>query len=182
MNKTIKHLENHRPLYFAIGFTLVFILYISLVLLPLSSCFRLDIGSNSLGLSIYNTEMVQGFFQARDQAQLFCYNQFLQLWDVIFAVVSTAMFSSWIIYLFKNKRLLLVAPTVLGMIADWSENFVELLMLKTYSNSGVISETLVSLGSGLNLFKLTSQGLTYLIILTGIILALKTFLTKPKLP
>jgi hypothetical protein len=178
----IKHLENHRPLYFAIGFTLVFILYISLVLLPLSSCFRLDIGSNSLGLSIYNTEMVQGFFQARDQAQLFCYNQFLQLWDVIFAVVSTAMFSSWIIYLFKNKRLLLVAPTVLGMIADWSENFVELLMLKTYSNSGVISETLVSLGSGLNLFKLSAQGLTYLIILTGIILALKAFLTKPKLP
>jgi len=182
MNKTIKHLKNHRPLYFAIGFTLLFVLYISLVLLPLSSCFRLDIGSNSLGLSIYNTEMVQGFFQARDQAQLFCYSQFLQLWDVIFAVVSTAMFGSWIIYLFKNKRLLLVAPTVLGMIADWSENFLELLMLKTYLNSGVISETLVLLGSGLNLFKLSAQGLTYLIILTGIILALKTFLTKPKLP
>ena len=182
MNKTVTHLNNHRPLYFAIGFTLVFVLYISLVLLPLSSCFRLDIGSNSLGLYIYNTEMVQGFFQARDQAQLFCYSQFLQLWDVIFAVVSTAMFGSWIIYLFKNKRLLLVAPTVLGMIADWSENFLELLMLKTYLNSGVISETLVLLGSGLNLFKLSAQGLTYLIILTGIILALKTFLTKPKLP
>ena len=182
MNKTVKHLKNHRPLYFAIGFTLLFVLYISLVLLPLSSCFRLDIGSNSLGLSIYNTEMVQGFFQARDQAQLFCYNQFLQLWDVIFAVVSTAMFGSWIIYLFKNKRLLLVAPTVLGMIADWSENFLELLMLKTYSYSGAISEILVSLGSGLNIFKLTMAGLTYLIILVGIILALKTFLTKPKLP
>jgi hypothetical protein len=182
MNKTIKHLKNHRPLYFAIGFTLVFILYISLILVPFSSCYRLDVGTNSLGLAIYNTEMVQGFFQARDQAQLFCYSQFLQLWDVIFAVVSTAMFGSWIIYLFKNKRLLLVAPTVLGMIADWSENFLELLMLKTYSNSGAISETLVSLGSGLNIFKLTMGGLTYLIILVGIILALKTFLTKPKLP
>jgi hypothetical protein len=182
MNKTIKHSKNHRPLYFAIGFTLVFILYISLILVPFSSCYRLDVGTNSLGLAIYNTEMVQGFFQARDQAQLFCYSQFLQLWDVIFAVVSTAMFGSWIIYLFKNKRLLLVAPTVLGMIADWSENFLELLMLKTYSNSGAISETLVSLGSGLNIFKLTMGGLTYLIILVGIILALKTFLTKPKLP
>ncbi|MDC1319019.1 hypothetical protein N8Z61_06535 [Candidatus Thioglobus sp.] len=181
MNKTIKHLKNHRPLYFAIGFTLLFLLYISLVLVPFSSCYRLDVGSNSLGLAIYNTEMVQGFFQARDQAQLFCYSEFLQFWDVIFAVVSTAMFGSWIIYLFKNKHLLLVAPTVLGMIADWSENFLELLMLKTYSNSGVISETLVSLGSGLNIFKLTMAGLTYLIILAGIILALKTFLTKPKL-
>ncbi|MDB9788738.1 hypothetical protein OAB52_03030 [Candidatus Thioglobus sp.] len=181
MNTIIEHLKNHRPLYFAIGFTLLFVLYISLVLVPFSSCYRLDFGSNSLGLAIYNTEMVQGFFQARDQAQLFCYSQFLQFWDVIFAVISTAMFGSWIIYLFKNKRLLLVAPTVLGMIADWSENFLEILMLKTYSYSGAISETLVSLGSGLNIFKLTMSGLTWLIILVGIILALKTFLTKPKL-
>jgi hypothetical protein len=180
MNITVSHLKNHRPLYFAIGFTLVFVLYISLVLVPFSSCYRLDVGSNSLGLSIYNTEMVQSFFQAREQAQLFCYSQFLQLWDVIFAVFSTAMFCSWIIYLFKNKRPLLLAATVLGMVADWSENSLELLMLKTYSNSGAISETLVSLGSGLNLFKLIMIGLTYLIILTGIILILKAFITKPK--
>ena len=181
MAKIIKYSKNQRTLYFAIGFTLVFILYISFVLMPLSSCFRIDIGTNSLGLSIYNIEIVQGFFQARDQAQLLCYSQFLKLWDIIFAVVSTAMFGSWIVYLFKNKRLLLLAPTVLGMIADWSENFVELLMLETYINSAVISETLVSLGSGLNIFKLTMSGLTWLIILVGIILALKTFLTKPKL-
>ena len=88
------------------------------------------------------------------------------------------MFGSWIIYLFKNKRLLLVAPTVLGMIADWSENFLELLMLKTYSYSGAISETLVSLGSGLNIFKLTMVGLTYLIILVGIIIAIIAFIKR----
>ena len=158
----------------------MFILYISLVLVPLSSCFRLDVGSNSLGLSIYNIEIVQGFFRARDQAQLFCYSQFLQLWDIIFAGVSTAMFGSWIMYLFKNKRLLLLAPTVLGMIADWAENYVELLMLENYYNLDAISETLVSWGSGLNSFKLTMIGLTYLIILTGIIFILKVFLTKLK--
>ena len=180
MARTIKYSKNHKHLYFAIGFTLVFIFYISFILMPLSSCFRIDIGTNSLGLSIYNIEMVQGFFQARDQAQLLCYSQFLKLWDIIFAVVSAAMFGSWIVYLFKNKRLLLLAPTVLGMIADWSENFVELLMLETYLNSGVISETLVSLGSGLNLFKLTTIGLTYLIILTGIVIAIKNFITRPK--
>ena len=56
------------------------------------------------------------------------------MWDVIFAVFSTAMFGSWIVYFFKNKRLLLVAPTVLGVTTDWSENFLELLMLETYSN------------------------------------------------
>jgi len=176
---TIQGSRNKNILYFAIGFTLVFIFYISFILMPQSSCFRIDIGTNSLGLSIYNMEIVQGFFQARDQAQLFCYSQFLKLWDIIFAVVSTTMFGSWIVYFFKNKRLLL-APTVLGMMADWSENFVELLMLETYLNSGVISETLVSLGSGLNLFKFTTIGLTYLIILTGIIVVIKNFFTKSR--
>ena len=180
MTTTIQSSRNKNILYFAIGFTLVFIFYISFILMPQSSCFRIDIGTNSLGLSIYNMEMVQGFIQARDQAQLLCYSQFLKLWDIIFAVVSTAMFGSWIVYFFKNKRLLLLAPTVLGMIADWSENFVELLMLETYLNSGVISETLVSLGSGLNLFKLTTIGLTYLIILIGIILAIKFSLKRQK--
>jgi hypothetical protein len=178
MSEIIGQSEERKTLYYALGFTLVFVLYISLVQVPFSSCFRLDVGSNSLGLSIYNTEMVQGFFQARDQAQLFCYSQFLKFYDVIFAVFSTAMFGSWIIYLFKNKRLLLVAPTVLGMIADWSENFLELLMLKTYSYSGAISETLVSLGSGLNIFKLTMVGLTYLIILVGIIIAIIAFIKR----
>jgi len=178
MSEIIGQSEERKTLYYALGFTLVFVLYISLVQVPFSSCFRLDVGSNSLGLAIYNTEMVQGFFQARDQAQLFCYSQFLKFYDVIFAVLSTAMFGSWIIYLFKNKRLLLVAPTVLGMIADWSENFLELLMLKTYSYSGAISETLVSLGSGLNIFKLTMVGLTYLIILVGIIIAIIAFIKR----
>ena len=180
MTTTIQGSRNKNILYFAIGFTLVFIFYISFILMPQSSCFRIDIGTNSLGLSIYNMEMVQGFFQVRDQAQLACYSQFLKLWDIIFAVISTAIFGSWIVYLFKNKRLLLLAPTVLGMIADWSENFVELLMLETYLNSGIISETLVLLGSGLNLFKLTTIGLTYLIILTGIIIAIRNFLTRAK--
>ena len=179
MTTTIQGSRNKNILYFAIGFTLVFIFYISFILMPQSSCFRIDIGTNSLGLSIYDMEMVQGFFQARDQAQLVCYSQFLKLWDIIFAVVSTAMFGSLIVYFFKNKRVLL-APTVLGMIADWSENFVELLMLETYLNSGVISETWVSLGSGLNLFKFTTIGLTYLIILAGIIIAIKNFFNKTR--
>ena len=39
------------------------------------------------------------------------------------------------------------------MIADWVENYVELLMLDTYLNANTISEILVSLGSGINSFK-----------------------------
>ena len=68
--------------------------------------------------------------------------------------------------------------TILGMIADWSENYVELLMLETYLNSSPISEILVSLGSGINSFKWSLSILTYLIILIGIMITLKIFLTN----
>jgi hypothetical protein len=179
MIKIIKNLENNRILYLAIGFTLVFFIYLILVLVPASSCFRLDVGSNSLGLSFsYTKDMVQSFFESRTQDQLLCYSQFLQMWDPILSLVSTMMFGSWIVCLFKNKRLFLIAPTILGMIADWSENYTELLMIETYLNSSTISETLVSLGSGINSFKFVMIGLTYLIILTGIMIALKIFLAN----
>ena len=170
----------NRTLYFAIGFTVAFFLYITFVLGPVGSCFTVDFGSNSLGLSFsYTKEMVQNFFESRNQEQLLCYSQFLQIWDAIFAFVYTLMYASWILYFFKNKRLFLIIP-ILGLIADWAENYVELLMLETYINSSLISETLVSLGSGINSFKWVLSSLTYLIILFGIIITLKIFLRKFK--
>ena len=175
--RIIKHLMNYRTLYFSIGFTLVFFLYLIFALVPVSSCFKLDVGSNSLGLSFsYTKDMVQSFFESRTQDQLICYSQFLQIWDPIFSLVSTVMFGSWIICLFKSKRIFLIVPTILGMFADWSENYIELLMIKNYLNSRIISETLVLLGSGINSFKFVMIGLTYLIILIGIIFILKVFL------
>jgi hypothetical protein len=67
------------------------------------------------------------------------------------------------------------------MIADWAENYLELLMLETYLNSSSISEILVSIGSGINSFKWILSSITFLIILVGIIIKLKNLLTKPKL-
>ena len=177
----IKYSKNQRTLYFAIGFTLVFFLYITFILGHLSSCFTLDVGANSLGLSFsYTEDMVQNFFESRTQEQLLCYSQFLQIWDAIFAFVYTLMHASWIKYFFKNNRLFLIIP-ILAMIADWAENYLELLMLETYLNSSPISEIFVSLGSGINSIKWVLSSLTYLIILVGIIIILKNFLTKPKL-
>ena len=66
------------------------------------------------------------------------------------------------------------------MIADWSENYIELLMIETYLNSSTISETFVSLGSGINSLKFVMISLTYLIILIGIIITLKNLLQKNK--
>jgi len=180
MTTTIQDSKSKRTLYFAIGFTVAFMLYITFALSPAGSCFKVEAGPNSLGLSFsYTKDMVQSFFESRSQEQLICYSQFLQIWDAVFAIIYTLMYASWIMYLFNKKRLLTLIP-VLGMISDWSENYVELLMIKTYLNSGPISEIFVSLGSGINSFKWVLSSLTYLIILVGIIIAIRNFLTKPK--
>ena len=171
---------NKNILYFAIGSTVAFILYITLILTPAGACFKLDSGSNSLGLSFsYTKDMVLSFFESRSQKQLLCYSQFLQIWDAIFAIIYTLMYASWIVWLFNNKRWLALIP-VLGMISDWSENYIELIMIKTYSDTGAISQTIVSLGSGINSFKWILSSLTYLIILIGIIIAIRNFVTRSK--
>jgi len=180
MTTIIQDSKSKRTLYFAIGFTVAFMLYITFALNPAGSCFKVEAGPNSLGLSFsYTKDMVQSFFESRSQEQLICYSQFLQIWDAVFAIIYTLMYASWIMYFFNKKRLLTLIP-VLGMISDWSENYVELLMIKTYLNSGPISEIFVSLGSGINSFKWILSSLTYLIIFVGIIIALRNFLTKPR--
>lgn len=172
--------KSKTTLYFCIGSTLAFILYTILVLTPTGSCFRLDGSSNSLGLTFsYTSVMVQNFFELRSQDQLDCYKEFLQIWDVVFAVIYTLMYCSWIMYLFDNKRIFLVAP-ILAMIADWSENFAEILMINSYLESEPISGTLVSVGSGINSIKFIFMSLTGLIILTGIKLKLKLYFRKNK--
>ena len=180
MTTTTQVSRNKNILYFAVGSTLAFMLYITFVLTPVGACFNLDSGSNSLGLSFsYTKDMVLSFFESRSQEQLLCYSRFLQIWDAIFAIIYTLMYASWIVWLFNNKRWLALVP-ILGMISDWSENYIELIMIKTYSNAGVINETIVSLGSGINSFKWILSSLTYLIILLGIIIAIKNFFTKSK--
>ena len=180
MTTTTQVSRNKNILYFAVGSTVAFMLYITFVLTPVGACFNLDSGSNSLGLSFsYTKDIVLSFFESRSQEQLLCYSQFLQIWDAIFAIIYTLMYASWIVWLFNNKRWLVLVP-ILGMISDWSENYIELIMIKTYSNAGAISETIVSLGSGINSFKWILSSLTYLIILTGIIIAIKNFFTKTK--
>jgi hypothetical protein len=180
MTTKIQSSSKKNILYFAIGSTVVFMLYIIFVLTPTGACFKLDSASNSLGLSFsYTEDIVLNFFESRSQEQLLCYSQFLQIWDAIFAIIYTLMYASWIVWLFNDKRWLVLVP-ILGMVSDWSENYIELIMIKTYSNVGAISETMVSLGSGINSFKWILSSLTYLIILIGIIIAIRNFLTRTK--
>lgn len=67
------------------------------------------------------------------------------------------------------------------MLADWAENYVELNLLELYLNSGKLTENLVAIGSGINSLKWIASSGTFLIILIGIILKIKSALSKPKL-
>lgn len=173
-----QHPEQKRTLHFAFASTLAFILYSTLVLDPVGKCFRLEGSSNSLGLTFtYTLQMVEDFFELRSQNQLECYREFLQLWDVIFAVIYASMYGFWIMYFFNNRRVFLIAP-LLAMVADWIENITEILMINGYLDSDTISGTLVSVGSGINAVKWMMLTLTYLILIAGIVTKIRSFLWK----
>ena len=175
-----KNSGNRRTLYLAIGSTLAFSLYSVLILDPVGKCFRLEDSSNSLGLTFsYTLQMVQDFFELRSQDQLGCYKKFLQIWDVIFAIIYASMYCFWIMYFFHERQIITVVP-LLAMVADWAENFIEIMMINSYLDSNTISQKLVSVGSGINMFKWVFLSLTYLIILVGIAKKIKSALSKSK--
>ena len=92
-SEEVESFLSRHALQLALGSTVVFVLYSVLVLDPTGKCFRLEEGSNSLGLTFsYSLQMVQEFFDLRSSSQLDCYREFLQIWDVIFAVIYTSMY------------------------------------------------------------------------------------------
>ena len=175
-----KNSGNRRILFLATGSTVAFMMYSFLILEPVGKCFMVEDGSNSLGLTFsYSLQMVQDFFEVRTQNQLDCYVEFLQLWDVMYAVVYASMYCFWIMYFYHDRRLFLLVP-VLAMVADWAENIVEIMMINAYLDSNTISETLVSVGSGLNMIKWVFFSLIYLILAVGIRTKIKSVLRRRK--
>lgn len=180
MSRIVNQLKKNRTLYLAIGSTILMLLYAQFILGHYSSCFSISGTSNSLGLSFgYDINVVQYFFEIRSKEQLDCYGNFIRVWDTIFPILYTLMYSLWIVYLFKKWRLLIMIP-ILHMFSDWIENYVELLMLEAYMNPNALSENLVSFGSGVTILKWSLSIVTYSIIIFGIITKLKLFITLPK--
>ncbi len=170
----------NRALYLAILATLLMVLYAQFVLGHFSNCFTIDGTVNSLGLSFgYSTADVLAFFGARTKEQLLCYTHFLVLWDTIFPVLYTAMYVSWMVYLFEKWFYLSFVP-IIHMAADWLENYFEISLVNEYLEIGRISDELVAAGSFLTITKWSLSLLTYIIILCGIISSLRTYLSRAK--
>ena len=174
----MNNLKKYKYIYFILGSTLSMVLYLRFFLSDYSKCFSVEVGINSLGLTFYYTvEIVKEFFELRTLEQLNCYREFLKIWDPIFAIVYTLMYSSWIIYFFKNKYYFLVVP-FLVMITDWVENYIELMMLENFINSDILSPTLVLFGSGINTLRWLLFSAIYLLIIIGIVKAIKLYYKK----
>lgn len=174
----MNNLKKYKYLYFILGSTLSMVFYLRFFLSDYSKCFSVEVGINSLGLTFYYTvEIVKEFFELRTLEQLNCYREFLKIWDPIFAIVYTLMYSSWIIYFFKNKYYFLVVP-FLVMITDWVENYIELMMLENFINSDILSPTLVLFGSGINTLRWLLFSAIYLLIIIGIVKAIKLYYKK----
>mgnify|MGYP006095336381 CR=1 FL=1 len=174
----IDNLKKHNYLYLSIGSTILMIFYLVFFLNKYSKSFIVEVGINSLGLTFFYTyEIVKDFFESRTLEQLFYYRRFLQIWDPIFAISYTVMYSSWIIYFFTNKYYLLVLP-LLVMIIDWLENYIELIMLESFINSDILSPTLVLLGASINALRWLLFSAIYLLIIVGIIKGIKNYYAK----
>jgi hypothetical protein len=65
------------------------------------------------------------------------------------------------------------------MITDWAENYIELMMLENFINLDILSPTLVSFGSGINVLRWLLFSVIYLLIIIGIVKAIKIYYAKP---
>lgn len=177
---TRKSFSLNRTLLLPILTTALMVLYAQFILGHFSSCFAIDGSINSLGLYFgYSTEEVLAFFESRSEQQLICYTNFLKIWDMLFPIVYTVMYISWIIYLLKKWYYLSTIP-IIHMIADWLENFLEIALVNEYLETGEISNQLVSVSSGLTTAKWTLSILIYGVILYAIIYKLKNYITFHK--
>ena len=68
---------------------------------------------------------------------------------------------------------------ILVMITDWAENYIELMMLENFINLDILSPTLVSFGSGINTLRWLLFSVIYLLIIIGIVKAIKIYYAKP---
>ena len=67
---------------------------------------------------------------------------------------------------------------MLVMIADWAENYIELMMLENFINLDILSLALVLFGSGINSLRWFLFSIIYLLIIVRIVKVIKIYYAK----
>lgn len=159
----------------AILATVIFIGYLLLVMMDKGAGFEVaDSNIRSLGTSFgFDQVDVIAFLSIRSDEMVTAYITFNQVWDVLFGVIYGVMYVVWVSVLFKpicDKVGRLNLVPVLQVIFDWLENYELVLLAHQYLSDGMISASNANLASVFSMLKWACSGLTYTLILIGIIL------------
>ena len=159
----------------AILATVIFIGYLLLVMMDKGAGFEVaDSNIRSLGTSFgFDQVDVIAFLSIRSDEMVTAYITFNQVWDVLFGVIYGVMYVVWVSVLFKpicDKVGRLNLVPVLQVIFDWLENYELALLAHQYLSDGMISASNANLASVFSMLKWACSGLTYTLILIGIIL------------
>ena len=159
----------------AILATVIFIGYLLLVMMDKGAGFEVaDSNIRSLGTSFgFDQVDVIAFLSIRSDEMVTAYITFNQVWDVLFGVIYGLMYVVWVSVLFKpicDKAGRLNLVPVLQVIFDWLENYELALLAHQYLSDGMISASNANLASVFSMLKWACSGLTYTLILIGIIL------------
>ena len=158
-----------------VSITAVFVGYLLLVMMGKGAGFEVaDSNIRSLGTSFgFDQADVIAFLSMRSDQMITAYITFNQVWDVLFGVIYGLMYAVLLSLLFKplsDKVGRLNLVPFLQVVFDWLENYQLALLAKQYLSDGVISASSANLASIFSMLKWACSGLTYTLILIGIIL------------
>ena len=150
--------------------------YLFLVFLDAAKCFEVDSSNISLGTSFgFSTMNVQEFFSIRNSKMINCYQEFLSIWDNIFALLYGLMYVGWLSFIlkpFQNKCKAMNLLPFTQTIFDWLENLKLYRIANNYLESGKIMASDVQIASIFNQIKWSVTGMVFLLILIGIAMRL----------
>ena len=164
----------------AVLFTAIFIGYLVLVMTHIATGFELSNDDvKSLGMSFgFDKEDITVFFNTRTDDMINAYINFNQVWDVLFGVIYGLMHTIWVSVLFKpffGKAGSVNLIPLVQVLFDWLENYTLGFLAQQYLVDGTISSSIADLASAFCMIKWAFSGLTYALILVGVILLIYRF-------
>jgi hypothetical protein len=161
----------------ALFLTAIFISYLFLVMIDKAAGFELaDSNIKSLGTSFgFDQAEIMIFLAARTDEMIRAYINFNQVWDAFFGLTYGLMYVVWVSVLFKpfsHKVGILNLFPLVQVVFDWLENYELALLANQYLADGMISSSNAQLASVFSMIKWACSGLTFALILIGIVLVI----------
>jgi hypothetical protein len=160
--------------------TAIFMGYLILVMIPKATGFEIPSSNvKSLGASFgFDQADIIAFFNTRTDAMIDAYINFNQVWDTLFGLIYGLMNVVWVSVLYKpffDKVGSINLIPLVQVLFDWLENYTLGTLAQQYSVDGTITSSTAELASAFCMIKWTCSGLTYILILVGIILLIVRF-------